>query len=380
MTENMNTENVFFESLPFVCKPLDSCNNEDGLPNFLNFKAKVDTETGLIYQEFDAYVEECLIKSYQSGAMLSGLMSDSGNGRRYADDFFSFIKESYGDVSGKKILEIGCGTGYLMYRLEKLGAKTIGIEPGDSHKEYHEKYGVEVIDGFFPSEQLKDKYDIIIFYGVLEHITNTNEFLLSLKKYLSKKGEIILAVPDCEEYIKYGDISMFIHEHYNYFTQNTLSSCLYESRFKVTNNKKSMYGGLIYLRAGNYPPLPIKKDYNQPNTFFGSYKKKTNIIRDILIKHHTKSVGIYVCGRIINTLSILKNDVDLSNIRFFDDNPLLKNKYYPGFDIKIESLEDFLNRPPEVVLIMSRSFEDAISKNIRNKAEIVYPWSDIFLN
>lgn len=57
------------------------------------------------------------------------MMDDNGIGKLYADDFIKYIHEEE-NIAGKKILEIGCGTGYLLYELQKEGAEVLGIEPG----------------------------------------------------------------------------------------------------------------------------------------------------------------------------------------------------------------------------------------------------------
>jgi len=373
-------EKKISENLPFVCKPLETMDNEYELPNFLNFEATIDKDTGLIYQKADKLVDECLTKSYRSGTFISGLMSDEGNGKLYAEDFLNFIEENYGDVTGKKILEIGCGSGYLLHRLNKLGAETIGIEPGNSHKTEHDKYCVDVIDDFFPSKKVQDKFDIILFYGVLEHIKDVNEFLSSLKENLKDNGSIILAVPDCENYIKFGDISMFFHEHYNYFTKCTLNFNLAKSQFIVKHNKKSGYGGLIYALAENSNE-PLQCEYPtllNADKYFTLLMAKNEEIKNMFKNHSEDNIGIYTPGRAINVLAVIKDDITMSNIRFFDDNPILRGKYYPGFDIKIESKEDFYNKPTDVTFIMSHSFEDKIYENIYPYCKKIYRWSDIF--
>ena len=376
----------FSGNLPFVWKPLDTCNSEYDLPNFLPFKAKIDEETGLLYQQVDEQVEKCLKKAYQVGSVISGLMSDTGNGKLYTEDFLCFIQKNCGNIYGKKILEIGCGTGYLLHRLAELGADVIGIEPGVSHKMEHVKYGVDVADDFFPSAKIEDEFDIVIFYGVLEHIIDTNEFLSSVRKYLKITGNIICAVPNCEEHIKFGDISMFFHEHYSYFTSDTLGSCFDKSHFIVKCCQKAGYGGLIYALAESCPhPKNQKEGYNvlkqeiDGDFYFALAEKKIIKMKTLLEKHNNINIGMYIAGRAINMLSVIKNDVGLLNIRFFDDNPILKDKYYPGFDIKIESRDDFYENPTDVTFIMSRSFENTIYANIKSTATKIYTWSDIFL-
>lgn len=51
-------------------------------------------------------------------------------------------------------------------------------------------------------------------------------------------------------------------------------------------------------------------------------------------------------------------------IRFIDDNKLLCGMYYPGYDNKIENLEQFLSNPTERLLISTYTYEKTIRKKI----------------
>jgi len=46
----------------------------------------------------------------------------------YAQWDGTFLMDMLGDVSAKSVLDIGCGTGRLLKKLQKLGANTVGID------------------------------------------------------------------------------------------------------------------------------------------------------------------------------------------------------------------------------------------------------------
>lgn len=88
--------------------------------------------------------------------------------------------------------------------MKQLGAECLGIEPGRQGQNAYEKYGVQVIQDFFPSNQISGTFDIIIFYGVLEHIENPFDFLTELNKVLEPNSKLLLSVPNCEPHIEKG--------------------------------------------------------------------------------------------------------------------------------------------------------------------------------
>ena len=55
--------------------------------------------------------------------------------------------------------------------------------------------GLDVINDFFPSEMVTDRFDVIVFYTVLEHLHNTGDFLDNVKKQLAPDGKLFLSVP-----------------------------------------------------------------------------------------------------------------------------------------------------------------------------------------
>jgi len=91
------------------------------------------------------------------------------------------------------------------------------------------------------------------------------------------------------------------------------------------------------------------------------------------------TLGIYVPGRMINTLSVAEIPKRLC-LRFFDDNPLLENKYYPSFPQKIENFDDLLRCPPDSVFVASRTFGKTIEERIGSHSEKVrlIGWDEVF--
>lgn len=97
----------------------------------------------------------------------------------------------------KRILEIGCGEGYLSFALKNEGHSVTGIDISrEAIFSAKKKFG-----NFFHNKDIKDlsnfeKYDVIIATEVIEHLINPKEFLQDCKKHLSKKGIIILTTPN----------------------------------------------------------------------------------------------------------------------------------------------------------------------------------------
>ena len=117
------------------------------LPDALPFTLEVDPLSGTIRQQRSAAVEQALRAGYGEGAVISGSMDDAGLGQRYAGDFLAYVERVIPSLDGKRILEIGCGTGYLLSLLRDRGATVVGIEPGPQGKVGAQRFGVRVVQG-----------------------------------------------------------------------------------------------------------------------------------------------------------------------------------------------------------------------------------------
>ncbi|MEX0764806.1 MAG: class I SAM-dependent methyltransferase [Nitrosopumilaceae archaeon] len=102
------------------------------------------------------------------------------------------------DWKDKKVLEVGCGTGFFSYLAAKKGADVTGIDYSSkgieiAQKKYHlpnlrfEK--MNVVD-------VKGTYDVIVSIGVLEHMDDPLKTLRLLKKHLRPDGRIIITSPN----------------------------------------------------------------------------------------------------------------------------------------------------------------------------------------
>ncbi|MFQ5752935.1 MAG: hypothetical protein ACE5HI_13155, partial [bacterium] len=180
-------------------------------------------------------------------------------------------------------------------------------------------------------------------------------------------GLLAIAVPDCEPYITYGDISMLFHEHWSYFRNITLVSTLQIAGYNSIEVEKAGFGGLLYAKCipgeKNHPfdylQQLARDDRGATKKFIersqNNLQKLRNYLADADLCHET--VGIYCPGRALNALGMIKSRGDIKfNLRFFDDNHLLHGQYFPGFPQIIESREALYREPVDRILVMSWTF------------------------
>lgn len=372
-TENKhsNTDDIYeLGTIPFMIGPSETSHNANGLPDTLPFSYFHDQHTNVLRQVYAENVENNLQTAYDKGSILAIPMDDEGEGSHYLFDFLGFIKQSIIDLDKKDVLEIGCGRGFLIKHLKKTCRSAIGVEPGKSQKQYWLNNDVNVINDFFPTPHLSGTFDVIIAYCVLEHIYDAANFVKSIHKQLSDGGKIILAVPDCEDQLKNCDPSLFYHEHYSYFSRDSLSYFLESQGFKTSNVTFAGYGGAIYICAEKTNLLEKRSLKNiekyDVNNFAKNVTEFINYIKSEVefLKQQGKTLGIYCAGRALIALPIG------GQYRFFDDDDQIYGRYHPPFPCPIENRQDLLDKPVDVIWIFSYSFGDKIKKNLTQHSQL----------
>lgn len=106
--------------------------------------------------------------------------------------------ENYGQIPARA-LDIGCSAGILLQQLrEHFRAQVIGVEPGNSYRQFAQAAGLLV---FASLEQLerdgRAPFDLISMMHVLEHLPEPVDYLVNLRqKHLTPHGYIVLEVPN----------------------------------------------------------------------------------------------------------------------------------------------------------------------------------------
>jgi SAM-dependent methyltransferase len=378
--------------LPFIYRPLPTPANPPGLPNSLPFRLGVDEVTGRLVQLPSDELADVLDRAYADGTMITGFIDESGIGREYAEDFLDYVTEETGRerIDGLRVLEIGCGTGYLLHRLHERGAEVRGVEPGPSADEGTERFGIRIDRGYYPAVGVGTGYDLVVLYCVLEHLPDPAALLRDVAEAVAPGGRVVVAVPDEEPYIASGDYSMLFHEHYSYFTARTLRRSVVAAGGSDVRVRRSRFTNLL---MASYRPAEESDDVTHEDDsddvtldleLARRYRDRATLLVAAVgteldaVRAAGGTLGVFVPARAANALVTL--GADAGALRFFDDNAELTGTYYPGIDVVVEDRSSLLADPPHSVLVMSLTFGERIASSLR--AELpdgvpVRPLSDL---
>lgn len=95
-----------------------------------------------------------------------------------------------------RLLDVGCAHGWFIEQTRER-YQTTGIEPDNGVATETAAKGIPVREGFFPEVlDAKERFDIIVFNDVLEHIPDINATLEACRHHLSPSGLLVINAPN----------------------------------------------------------------------------------------------------------------------------------------------------------------------------------------
>lgn len=149
--------------------------------------------------------------------------------------------------SNNKILDIGCGAGFIGEKLRKNKNKVYGIDTSPKCLKKASEKGITCKQCDIEDEKIpfKEKFDVVIAAEIIEHVIDTDSFLQKIKTSLKPDGKLIITTPNAAslgrrillllgknpilEYRAGGDNA----GHLRYFTKHTLKQLLKENGYKI---------------------------------------------------------------------------------------------------------------------------------------------------
>lgn len=168
-----------------------------------------------------------------------------------------------GLTGGKKLLDIGCGTGYFPYYMKKQGYDSYGMELDEKAREFAaENFGLKVES---PEALLNGKhtgeYNIITLWHVMEHLHDPARYMKWIKDSLENEGVLIIALPNCSSYdaktYKEFWAAYDVPRHLWHFEPSTFEKYIAQFGFKLSSVKRlpfdAYYNSMMSARYAQKP-------------------------------------------------------------------------------------------------------------------------------
>jgi SAM-dependent methyltransferase len=175
------------------------------------------------------------------------------------------LKELGKDLSGRKLLDIGCAMGVLIREAKNKGMKVVGIDISSGAVSYCRKQNLQVYEGTVLSlrKTLKEgSFDVVTAFQVIEHERDPLKMMKRIYILLKKNGTVVLATPN------YGGRWRklmgrrwfgFAHpEHLVLFDFKTMKLLLEKSGFRNIQIRKDTHRpfplSFVFTRGADYLP------------------------------------------------------------------------------------------------------------------------------
>ena len=136
-----------------------------------------------------------------------------------------------------KMLDIGCGTGWISKIWTDSGACVTGLEPSQTRGEIARKRGIRVLPCYVEDIDSSEYFDLIVIRHVLEHLENPRDILKSLHSRLNPGGLVLIVVPniDCIGRKLFDtDWTWVLPWHCNFFNPESLRTLLHAANYETT--------------------------------------------------------------------------------------------------------------------------------------------------
>lgn len=284
-----------------------------------------DSLTGLIYNRaFDPAVM-IYDADYQNEQAISAAFS------AHLENVARIVQRQFASLD---LIEVGCGKGHFLERLESRGFNVTGFDP--TYEGDHPKISRE----YFSADSGLQAGGIILRH-VLEHVSDPVSFLRGIRDANGGAGRIYMEVP-CLEWIA-RNCAWFdlFYEHVNYFRLEDLLAMfgtVHESGHSFGGQYLYVVADLATVRAPNRSPAD---QFNLPHDFVASIERYAR-------EHgagaggnsRTPAVWGGASKGVIFSLLMRRRGVEIETL--IDINPAKQSRFVAATGLRVQSPEEAL--------------------------------------
>lgn len=354
---------IHFKKLPLWKGVLE----KRSIPEFYPFSLGWN-ERGYICQTTPKEIVQQLVKSYSKKdyQFITSPPGTSSWGNSRGDIALEYIRNSFGSLDGKKVLDIGGGTTYIgekLISIDNVAEYTI-MDPTLSNKPFTPK--IKIFREYFTTETCpKENFDLIVSMNCFEHVPDPTDFLHALRQLLQRKnGKAILLFPDTEKQLRNGDFNVILHEHLSYFTResfiNLADSCGLEI-IDCISDEDSFSFTLGVKQKFTHDVRTIDKIlFKAAEQFAQNFEYFNNLVTSFI--NDNKKVAFHgACNGLNNLLALCKFPKKFyDQIYVFDGDENKIDKYLSVCPNPVIGAYDSRYREIDYVIVSAMSFYDQI--------------------
>ena len=199
------------------------------------------------------------------------------------------------EISGKTIIEVGCGAGGILQGVVGDDADGIGCDFGFSYLKFAQSKSMRVFQGSINS--LSDNSaDVLIYSHVLEHIANPKIEISEMSRVLKDNGLVVIVVPGVYSIHRHygGRLSQYLQSaHLHHYTRQHLRKLMEDGGFSECYGSQ----GVTALFAKETQALNKINSGTKPST-----KKTKRYLKLMLISRFPLSALLFLYTSLLDVL------------------------------------------------------------------------------
>jgi SAM-dependent methyltransferase len=272
--------------------------------------------------------------------------------------FSQWVKQ-YG-LTGKKILEVGCGRGEYLELLNELQVRAYGVEYGQESVTACRTKQLAVTQAFIDVRDapLPDgPFAAFTCLNFLEHWPEPNATLQGICRNLADGGIGMVEVPNFDMILKLGLFSEFIADHLLYFTRDTLTFSLQRNGFEVLECEPVWHDYIL--------SAIVRKRSGTDLAFFEDFRANiTATLNEYIGRFPAGKVAVWGAGH--QALAVIAlADIGQHLKYVLDSAPFKQGKYTPSTHVPIVVPDALVSDPVDAVIIMAAAYSDEVARTVR---------------
>jgi len=198
--------------------------------------------------------------------------------------------------SNKRVLDVGCATGYLAKALTAFGNTVCGVEYDAGAAEQARPHletllvgdleNVDLVEGFG-----EGSFDVVVFGDVLEHLRDPLAVLRQARPLLKPGGSVVISVPNVAHgdvrlallrgRFEYRNLGLLDETHVRFFTRESLGTFLADGGFVPVDIRRTtapLFSTEIGVRREDFDPQLVEQIEADPEAT--TYQFVVRAVRD----------------------------------------------------------------------------------------------------
>jgi SAM-dependent methyltransferase len=287
---------------------------------------------------------------------------------KYVDGLVDHLVSEKG-VRNCRIVEVGCGKGLFLRKLVEAGGSGnsgYGFDPSYTGPEIDLGGRLKFERRYYGSECANIAADVVICRHVIEHLQDPLALLRTIRKSLinSPCAKVFFETPCVEWILRKHIIWDFFYEHCSYFSEDSLTTALEVSEFKVESIQNVFGGQYLWLEATALR-LSDKSGLTKRPGSIPALAKRFAVSEEELIRVCKKEMVELSCQGGVALWGAGAKGVTLANIVdperqwiscVVDLNPKKQGHYIPGTGHPIVAYQELAKYGVKTAILMNPNY------------------------